>query len=84
LVRYWLNAEPDPQSAEKIADINALYQSAQARAERGEAVVSSDEMTGVQALEHKHPDRAMQAGRVLRREFEYLRHAVLHRQLPCR
>jgi transposase len=76
-MRYYLNAEPDPQSDEKIADINQLYQTAQARAERGEATVSTDEMTGVQALEPKHPDLPMQPGRVLRREFEYIRHGTL-------
>jgi transposase len=76
-MRYYLNPEPDPQSAEKVADINHLYQTAQERAERGEAVVSTDEMTGVQALERKHPDLPMKPGRVLRREFEYIRHGTL-------
>lgn len=76
-MRYWLNPEPDPQANEKIADINHLYQTAQERAARGEAVVSTDEMTGVQALEPKHPDLPMQPGRVLRREFEYIRHGTL-------
>jgi transposase len=76
-MRYYLTPEPDPQSDEKIADINTLYQSAQARAERGEATVSTDEMTGVQALERKHPDLPMQPGHVLRREFEYIRHGTL-------
>jgi DDE superfamily endonuclease len=74
---YYLNAEPDPQSAAKIADINQLYQTAQARSERGEAPVSTDEMTGVQALSAKHPDLPMPPGRVLRREFEYIRHGPL-------
>ncbi len=36
-----------------------------------------DELTGVQALEHKHPDLPMQPGHVLRREFEYIRHGTL-------
>jgi transposase len=76
-MRYYLTPEPDPQSGEKIADINALYQSAQARAECGEATVSTDEMTGVQALERKHPDLPMQPGHILRREFEYIRHGTL-------
>jgi len=76
-MRYYLNPEPDPQSDEKIADINQLYQTAQQRAEQGEAVVSTDEMTGVQALEPKHPDLPMQPGHVLRREFEYIRHGTL-------
>jgi transposase len=76
-MRYYLNAEPDPQSDEKIADINELYRTAQERAEHGEATMSTDEMTGVQALEPKHPDRPLQPGRVLRREFEYKRHGTL-------
>jgi transposase len=76
-MRYYLNAEPDPQAEEKIADLNHLYQTAQQRAEQGEATVSTDEMTGVQALEPKHPDLPMQPGRVLRREFEYIRHGTL-------
>ena len=76
-MRYYLTPEPDPQSDEKIADINALYQTAQVRAERGEATVSTDEMTGVQALQTKHADLPMQPGRVLRREFEYIRHGTL-------
>src|SRR5258706_10449409 len=76
-MRYYLNAEPDPQSEAKIADINALYQTAQARTECGEATVSTDEMTGVQALQPKHPDLPMQPGRELHREFEYIRHGTL-------
>jgi transposase len=39
--------------------------------------VSTDEMTGVQALECKHADLPMQPGRVLHREFEYIRHGRL-------
>jgi transposase len=34
-------------------------------------------LTGVQALERKHPDLPLQAGHVLRREFEYIRHGPL-------
>jgi hypothetical protein len=76
-MRYYLTQEPDPQSDEKIGDINGLYHTAQERAARGEAVMSTDEMTGIQALERKYPDLPMQPGRVLRREFEYKRHGTL-------
>ena len=76
-MRYYLTPESDLQSDEKIADINALYKSAQERAEQGEATVSCDEMTGVQALSRKHPDLPMLPGHVLRREFEYERHGTL-------
>jgi transposase len=82
-MRYYLNPEPDPQADEKIADINHLYQTAQERAARGEAVVSTDEMTGVQALEPKHPDLPMLPGHVLRREFEYIRHGTLSFIVNC-
>jgi transposase len=34
-------------------------------------------MTGVQALERKHPDLPMESGQVMRREFEYIRHGTM-------
>ena len=39
--------------------------------------MSTDEMTGVQALERKHPTIPMGPGRAERREFEYHRHGTL-------
>lgn len=39
-------------------------------------MVSTDELTGVQALERKHPGLSMQPGKVERREFEYIRHGT--------
>ena len=38
--------------------------------------MSIDEMTGVQALERKHPGLPMAPGKVERREFEYIRHGT--------
>jgi transposase len=40
-------------------------------------VVSTDEKTGMQALERLYPDMAMGPGRVQSREFEYVRHGTL-------
>lgn len=60
-----------------MADITDLYLQAQVLREAGERVVSTDEMTGMQALERKHPTIAMGPGRVERREFEYTRHGTL-------
>jgi hypothetical protein len=54
----------------------ALYLEAPALAGRGERVVSTDELTGVQALERLHPGQPMAPGRVERREFEYVRHGT--------
>jgi len=45
-------------------------------AEQGERVVSTDELTGVQALERKHPGLPLAPGKVERREFEYMRHGT--------
>jgi hypothetical protein len=68
-----LNQEPDVDAVEKIEDICGLYAQAQALLEAGERVLSSDEKTGIQALEHKHPILPMRVGLVERREFEYVR-----------
>jgi hypothetical protein len=38
-----------------VSDINTIYQQAPELAKQGEKVISNDEMTGVQALERKHP-----------------------------
>ena len=39
--------------------------------------MSTDEMTGIQALERTHPTIVMGPGRVERREFEYQRHGTV-------
>ncbi len=77
LIRYWLTPEPDAQFDAKVADINALYRQAPALAEHGERTISSDEMTGVQAVERKHPGLPLAPGQIERREFEYIRHGTL-------
>jgi len=53
-----------------------VYAEATARAEQGEVTVSTDELTGVQALERKHPGLPLAQGLVERREFEYVRHGT--------
>lgn len=57
-------------------DICTLYQEAPILATRGERVGSTDELTGVQALERKHPGLPLAPGKVERREFEYIRHGT--------
>jgi len=57
--------------------VNGLYQAAPALTARGERIVSTDELTGVQALERKHPGLPPAPGKVERREFEYIRHGTL-------
>jgi transposase len=53
-----------------------VYQEAPQLAEQGERIMSTDELTGVQALERKHPGLPLAPGKVERREFEYLRHGT--------
>ena len=53
-----------------------MYEEATARAKQGEVTVSTDELTGVQALERKHPGLPLAPGKVERREFEYVRHGT--------
>jgi len=45
-------------------------------ARAGRHLVSTDEKTGIQALERKHPTRPMIEGQVELREFEYTRHGT--------
>jgi DDE superfamily endonuclease len=72
-----LTQEPDEQREEKIVEGCQVYGRAPQRAKLGERTISMDELTGVQAIERKHPDLPMQPGHVLRREFEYIRHGTL-------
>ena len=60
-----------------MADVTSLYLQAPALLAIGERVVSTDEMTGIQALERIHPTIPMGPGRVERREFEYIRRGTL-------
>lgn len=56
--------------------ICTTYTQAPALAEQGERTVSTDELTGVQALERKHPGLPMLPGKVEQVEFEYIRHGT--------
>jgi len=60
-----------------MADLTTLYVQAPALLDAGERVLSTDEMTGIQALERKHPTIPMGPGRAERREFEYIRRGTV-------
>jgi DDE superfamily endonuclease len=57
-------------------DVCTVYHRAPERHEQGERTISTDELTGVQALERKQPGLPMAPGKVERREFEYVRHGT--------
>jgi len=52
------------------------HQEAPCLVAQGDRVVTTDELTGIQALERKHPGLPLAAGKVERREFEYIRHGT--------
>ena len=53
-----------------------MYRQAPELVQQNERVLSTDEMSGVQALERKHPKLPMAPGKVERQEFEYTRHGT--------
>jgi transposase len=78
--RYWLNTrEKDPLVfAERVEAICDTYREAPALArDQGTHTISTDEMTGLQALERSAPSRPMTYGRPERIESEYTRHGTL-------
>jgi hypothetical protein len=83
LSRYWLNTQPeDPEKFEKdIKEICKIYHQSQELAEREIYVVSTDEKSGIQALERGHATHPAKPGKnrtmVELREHEYNRHGTL-------
>jgi transposase len=61
----------------QVRSVCEFYAEAPAAYARGAHRVSTDEMTGIQALERKHSTRPMRPGQVELREFEYVRHGTL-------
>ena len=72
-IRYWMMSQPDAQWDYKVADITTLYRHAREWAQQGIRVLCTDEKTGIQALERKHPGLPLQPGEGICLEFEYVR-----------
>lgn len=77
--RYWLNAHPTEPTKfqQQMNQVCQLYLQASDLANQGVHVVSTDEMTGIQAIERAYPTQLMTLGQVERVEFEYIRHGTL-------
>jgi hypothetical protein len=71
-----LTPSDDVAFESKLKDVCTTYREAPARQSIGERTISTDEMTGVQALERLHPSLPIMPGKVERREFEYKRHGT--------
>jgi DDE superfamily endonuclease len=74
-VRSWMHSD-DPAFEALALDLCRLYLDAPALYRRGELVLGTDEKTGMQALQRKHPGKPVGPGRVELREPEYLRHGT--------
>ncbi len=76
--RYWLNANPEDPAAfgAQVRTVCSLYLQARIMHAAGVHLMSTDEKTGIQALERKAPTLPMRPGLVERREFEYIRHGT--------
>lgn len=61
----------------QIRTVCEVYEATSSLAAAGTHVASTDEMTGIQALERLHPSLPMLPGHVQRQEFEYERHGTL-------
>ncbi len=79
-VRYWLHStekEEEPEVfAEKVNEICEVYRNAQENSQKGDHTISTDEMTGIQALERKYPDKPPLPGQCAKQEFEYIRNGT--------
>jgi transposase len=72
---YWLNSH-DPDFDVKAQDICRLYVQAPTLYQHGELVICTDEKTGMQILQRKHPTILVQPGKPEKREQEYIRHGT--------
>ena len=77
--RYWLNPKIDnPQEYElQVKEICEIYRKAQELNTADIHLISTDEKTGMQALERIAPTKPMIQGKIERIESEYTRHGTL-------
>ena len=79
-IRYWLHStdkvDKPEEFSEKVNKICEAYHDAQQVYEEGVHTICTDEMTGIQALEHKYPDKPTSPGQTAKIEFEYIRHGT--------
>ena len=78
--RYWLNANPKDHILfqSQIKAICELYLNAQTLFDQQVIIISTDEKTGIQALERLSPTLPLKPGLVERPEHNYRRHGKLN------
>jgi len=74
----WLNAKYDNREEfdQDVRRVCKTYEQAPGLREQGVNTISTDEKTGIQALERAAPDKPMKPGLVQRMEYEYIRHGT--------
>jgi DDE superfamily endonuclease len=75
-MRSGLTPASEEQFDATVTDIWTVYRDAPALAAQGERLVSTDALTGVQALERQAPNLPLAPGKGERRECAYLRHGT--------
>jgi len=69
-------AENPEQFDAEVKVICELYEQAPELADQGTHLLSTDEKTGIQALERKYPTKPMMPGKPALIEHEYMRHGT--------
>lgn len=83
--RYWLHSSDKGENPftykQKIQEINGIYFTAaminQFGGDSDLRIISTDEMTGIQALEHRYPEKPAKPHMIAKTEFEYIRHGTI-------
>lgn len=79
-IRYYLHSKEKYESYDtfcsKIKAINEVYAMAEELKGEDTLVYCTDEMTGLQALEHAYPDKKLMPGMCERMDFNYIRHGT--------
>lgn len=68
--------EDEARFREDVRTVCKLYHQTAELHEQGVHVISTDEKTGIQALERLHPSRPMESGKPEAQECEYIRHGT--------
>ena len=77
--QYWLNNKRDEHPEQFDAEVKIvceLYEQAPQLAEQGIHLLSTDEKTGIQALQRAQPTKPMKPGKPALIEYEYIRHGT--------
>ena len=77
---YQVGEEISQLTNEQIQEINSIYFTAAMVNQYGNdsdlRIISTDEMTGIQALEHRYADKPCRPHQDAKTEFEYIRHGT--------